>query len=91
MSWNKIEEHLFEKYCVEGEDKELCRLMEEHDKEIRDKAIEEFCKRLVEQSERFSTIPFTWVSTKNIRKIAEQMKEQKEEYKFDRESDYELE
>lgn len=45
------------------------------EQEIRDNAIEEFCKRLVEQSERFSTIPFMWVSTKNIQKIAEQMKE----------------
>lgn len=41
MSWNKIENHLFEKYCVEGEDKKLCNLMEEHDREIRNKVIEE--------------------------------------------------
>lgn len=34
MSWEKIENHLFDKYCVEGEDRELQRLMEEHDREI---------------------------------------------------------
>lgn len=50
MSWSKIEEHLFEKYCVEGEDKELCKLMEEHDKEIRDKAINKFCDFLHEKA-----------------------------------------
>lgn len=41
MSWNKIENHLFSKYDVEGEDKELSNLMEEHDKEIRAKAIDD--------------------------------------------------
>ncbi len=46
MSWEKIENHLFDKYCVEGEDKEICNLMEEHDKEIRNKAIDELCKEI---------------------------------------------
>lgn len=41
MSWEKIEDHLFNKYDVEGEDKELSNLMEEHDKEVRTKAIDE--------------------------------------------------
>lgn len=41
MSWEKIENHLFNKYDVEGEDKELSNLMGEHDKEIRAKAIDE--------------------------------------------------
>lgn len=43
---DKIEDYLFEKYCVEGEDKELCNLMEEHNKEIRNKAIEEFAEKV---------------------------------------------
>lgn len=46
MSWEKIEEHLFDKYLVEGEDKELGQLMEEHDKEIRQSAIQEFIERI---------------------------------------------
>lgn len=40
--WDKIEDHLFEKYCVEGSDPELERLMEEHDKNVRDDAISKF-------------------------------------------------
>ena len=47
MSWDKIENHLFHRYDVEGEDKELSNLMEEHDKEIRAKAIDEFVSALV--------------------------------------------
>lgn len=35
MSWEKIEDHLFDKYCVEGEDKELGQLMKEHDEELK--------------------------------------------------------
>jgi hypothetical protein len=46
MSWDKIENHLFSKYDVEGEDKELSNLMEEHDKEIRAKAIDEFAEKI---------------------------------------------
>lgn len=44
MYYKKIEDFLFEKYCIEGEDKDLCKLMEEHDREIRDKVIDEFAK-----------------------------------------------
>ena len=40
--WDKILDHLFEKYCVEGLDPELDRLMEEHDKNVRDDAISKF-------------------------------------------------
>lgn len=64
--------------------KEVIRLQKELEnqkrlnKEIRDKAIEEFAEALEERSERFSTIPFKWVSTKNIREIAQQMKEVRE-------------
>lgn len=47
MSWDKIENHLFHRYDVEGEDKELSNLMEEHDKEVRTKAIDEFVSALV--------------------------------------------
>ena len=46
MSWEKVENHLFDKYCVEGEDKELCNLMEEHDRENRNKAIDEFAEKI---------------------------------------------
>lgn len=87
MSWNKIEEHLFEKYYVEGEDKELCKLMEEHDKEIRDKAIEEFSSLLANKDNiaRYDIDEILSESgnfdyacdcfRKYIDKIAEQMKE----------------
>ena len=37
-----MENLLFEKHCVEGEDKELVSLMTEHDAEIKAKAIDEF-------------------------------------------------
>lgn len=46
MSWDKIEEHLFDKYCVEGKDEELCSLMEEHDKEVRDDILQKVKKRI---------------------------------------------
>lgn len=46
MSWDKIENHLFYRYDVEGEDKELSDLTEEHDKEVGAKAIDEFADRL---------------------------------------------
>lgn len=49
MSWEKIEDHLFEKHCVEGEDKELCNLMSEHDAEIRAKAIDELTEEAMKQ------------------------------------------
>lgn len=76
MSWEKIEDHLFEEYCVEGEDKKLCILMKEHDTEIRANALDEFISRL-EKYQRDN-----WVVTLNkgitwsdIKKIAEQVKE----------------
>lgn len=65
MNWNKIEAYLFEKYCVEGEDKELCNLMEEHNKEIREEVIEEFKNALLKQK---------IVDKSVVRRIAEQMK-----------------
>lgn len=34
--WDKIEEYLFDKYCVEGSDPELVRLMKEHDNAVCD-------------------------------------------------------
>lgn len=48
MSWNKIEDYLFERYCVEGEDKTLSDLMEEHDREIRNNAIDVFATQIKE-------------------------------------------
>lgn len=73
MSWNKIEEYLFEKYCVEGEDKELCRLMKEHDKEIRNKVIEEFIHRVGKECGFYINNPI--LNRGMLLRIAEQMKE----------------
>lgn len=39
MSWDKIQDHLFDKYCVEGYDPELERLMKEYDKEIQEQVL----------------------------------------------------
>lgn len=46
MSWEKIEDHLFDKYCVEGRDDELVQLMEAHDQEIREQVVGEFLKKM---------------------------------------------
>lgn len=46
MSWEKIEDHLFDKYYVEGRDDELAQLMEAHDKEIREQVVGEFLEKL---------------------------------------------
>lgn len=40
--WDKIENYLFEKYRVEGSDPELEKLMEEHDRNVRDDAVSKF-------------------------------------------------
>ena len=86
MSWDKIENHLFSKYDVEGEDKELCNLMEEHDKEIRAKDIDEFAEMLKEKYEEhnldlclrqndYYSYANSCIQLENyIDKIAEQMK-----------------
>lgn len=81
MSWDKIENHLFSKYDVEGEDKELSNLMEEHDKEIRAKAIDEFLERIKAESyngyvtlEDYSEDTIKSVALEDIEHIAEQMK-----------------
>ena len=80
MAWDKIEDHLFEKYCVEGEDAEFCRLMEEHDAEIREKAITEFaerCKELVKQGELYDYVRWgNWNNSacKWFDRVAEQLK-----------------
>ena len=70
MSWDKIENHLFSKYDVEGEDKELSNLMEEHDKEIRAKAIDEFVEKIYD----FLSLEDISYYREDIKKIAEQMK-----------------
>lgn len=49
MSWDKITDHLFEKYCVEGRDDELSALMEAHDKEVRNRTIAE-CVKIIEET-----------------------------------------
>lgn len=45
MSWELIENYLFEKYCIE-EDKNLSNLMTEHDIEICNQTIDEFVRKL---------------------------------------------
>lgn len=40
--WDKILDHLFEKYCIEGSDSELERLMEEHDKNVCNDMVNKF-------------------------------------------------
>lgn len=87
MSWNKIENHLFEKYYVEGEDKKLCKLMEAHDKEIQDKAIDTFSDKLKEKCDSMiaekwnnEVAPISWANAyadfkDDVDEIAEQMKE----------------
>ena len=79
MAWEKIENHLFDKYCVEGEDKELCDLMEEHDKEIRNKAIDDFTKEIVAEYDNDGCPGVTdhldyRLSIRELFEIAEQMK-----------------
>ena len=46
MSWEKIENHLFDKYCVEGVDKELQRLFEEHDVEVGERIVNKFLEKI---------------------------------------------
>ena len=82
MSWDKIDNHLFEKYCVEGEDKEFCNLMEEHDKEVGAKAIDEFAEKLKAKAEEIMKNPDISTECKkcaiwkvsDIDNIAEQLK-----------------
>lgn len=49
MSWDKITNHLFEKYCVEGKDLTFTKLMREHDQNIKNQAIDDFLKALKEK------------------------------------------
>lgn len=88
MSWEKIEDHLFNKYDVEGEDKELSELMEEHDKEVKAKAIDKFVEKItleisknfilsmLANYENYGVISDKIVDyvTETSKKIAEQMK-----------------
>ena len=71
MSWEKIEDHLFEKYCVEGEDKVLENLMAEHDAEIRAKAIDDFVEKLND----FLHIEDISYYKEDVIKMANQLKE----------------
>ena len=43
-AWDKIINHLFDKYCIEGKDEELFKLMEEHDAGIKNGTIDEVCQ-----------------------------------------------
>lgn len=40
MSWEAIEDYLFDRYCVEGIDRELAVLFERHDEEIRAQTVD---------------------------------------------------
>jgi hypothetical protein len=79
MSWEAIENHLFEKYCVEGEDKKLCNLMSEHDIEIRNKSIDEFVKEIEAEYDNDGCPNVTdyldyKISIRDLHKIAEEMR-----------------
>ena len=91
MSWDKIDNHLFENYCVEGEDKEFCNLMEEHDAEIRTKTIDDFREHLENEISENTIWGMLPIDCKDsiadeiveymidiFKKIAEQMKEEGE-------------
>lgn len=80
MSWDKIENHLFSKYDVEGEDKELSELMEEHDKQVKAKATDEFAERMkdfiaknVEDAEMSNDLCCE-INQSEVDEIAEQLK-----------------
>ena len=45
MSWKAIEDYLFDRYCVEGIDRELAALFERHDEEIRNQVRDEFATK----------------------------------------------
>lgn len=66
MSWEKIEDHLFYKYSVEGVDNKLGELENEHDKEIRNQAIDDFLEQLKNE--------YSSNAYKRFCKIAEQLK-----------------
>ena len=74
MSWEKIENHLFHRYDVEGEDKELSNLMEEHDKEVIAKVIEEFLEALKPYRYGRTNGIYIEISLFRLEEIAEQMK-----------------
>lgn len=62
-NWSNIDNYLFEKYCVEGRDDELCKLMRKHDEEIHNKAIDDFYNKIVEKYEEVKNIPQVEKST----------------------------
>lgn len=74
MSWDKIENHLFSKYDVEGEDKELSELMEEHDKQVKAKATDEFLEALKPYKYGRTNGVYIEISLFRLEEIVEQMK-----------------
>lgn len=74
MSWEKIENHLFNKYDVEGEDKELSNLMEEHDNEVGAKTIDEFLEALKPYKYGRTNGVYIEISLFRLDEIVEQMK-----------------
>lgn len=77
MSWEKIEDHLFYRYSVEGEDNKLGELENEHDKEIRNQTIDDFLMQLKkEYSVLKNEMPNEYLKVCNrFDIIAEQLKE----------------
>lgn len=71
MSWNKIEDHLFDKYCVEGEDKVLEQLMKEHDEELK----KEFASELKKLFTDFLHIEDIGYYKEDVDKIIKQAQE----------------
>lgn len=75
MSWNKIEDHLFDEYCVEGEDKVLEQLMKEHDEELKKEILSEFITKFKKLTTDFLHIEDIYYYKEDIDKIIEQSQE----------------
>ena len=75
MSWNKIEDYLFDQYCVEGEDKVLAQLMKEHDEELKNETLSKFVAKFKELTTNFLHTEDISYYKEDIDKIIEQAQE----------------
>ena len=57
LNWEDIDNHLFDRYCVEGIDYELPVLYKEHDKAVAEYALNEFLKQFKEEYDTENNIP----------------------------------
>lgn len=57
LNWEDIDNHLFQKYCVEGDDDELQNLYKEHDKAVAKYVLNEFLKQYKEEYAPENNIP----------------------------------